>query len=71
MGWVHDQDQPVMADQFEIYARFVGLDGWKVTIRKKHIGQPWERVDVERYSELDADELLQVLESTLGRWLSA
>ena len=59
-----------MADAFEIYATWVGMDGWKVTIRKKHIGQPWERVTIEKYVELDAGELLDVIDSTLGRWLA-
>lgn len=70
MGEWEDPYTDSMADAFEIYAKWVGLDGWKVTIRKKNVGMPWQSAKVEGYHELTPDELLQVLDASLGKWLA-
>lgn len=64
-------DNDPMADAFEIYGQWVGLDGWKVTIRKKNVGEKWERCKLEGYHELSPGELLDVLDASLAHWLDS
>lgn len=71
MGRRWDDDVAgAIADEFAVSARWVGNLGWRVVIHKKALGQSWEKARVEVYEELDAPELLQVLDSALGRWLA-
>lgn len=71
MTWTEGFDNEAMADAFEIYGKWVGLEGWKVTIRKKNVGQPWQRCKLEGYHELTPGELLDVLDSSLAHWLES
>lgn len=65
-----DEPAGAIADEFAISARWVGMLGWRVVIHKKALGESWEQARVEVYEELDALELMQVLESSLGRWFA-
>lgn len=67
--WDSDQE-PLVADELRIKAQWVGMDGWSLRITKRHVGQSWGAARTESYDGLDPGELLQVLDSSLGRWFA-
>lgn len=70
MSFWDEDEHPRVADGLEIHAKWVGMDGWKLVIKKRHLGESWAHAGVELYEELDAAEMLQVLDSSLGRWFA-
>jgi hypothetical protein len=65
-----DYDQLRLPDKIEVSCQWIGLDGWKCVIRKKHVGERWKDAQVEVYTELVPGELLDVLEGSIGSWLA-